>query len=111
MKTNSHKFRLQDRYFNSNYGFDPSLAKKLRLKFPDLRLFGFDTISVSSYKNRAIGRKAHYEFLGPPKPILLLEDMDLSSINSQSKINKIIVSPLLLKDSDGIPATVFCFHD
>lgn len=111
IKTNSHEFRSKDRYFNANYGFDPSLANILRLKFPYLRLFGFDTISVSSFKNRKIGRKAHYEFLGPPKPILLLEDMDLRIINSRSQIKKIIVSPMLLKESDGIPATVFCFHD
>jgi len=38
---------------------------------------GFDSISVSSFQNRMVGREAHRAFLDPKAPILLLEDIDL----------------------------------
>lgn len=94
-------------FWEENYGFDPKLYDYLIVKYPSLRIFGFDTISVSSFLHRDIGREAHRRFLNPEKPILLLEDMDLASISSDTRIKNIIVSPLRIENCDGSPCTVF----
>ena len=64
-----------------------------------------DLISISSYSNREEGRKAHHAYLNPKsgKPVLLIEDMKLSSI---SHLKKVIVAPLLVDKADGVPCTI-----
>ena len=47
-----------------------------------------------------LGRLAHKSFLSE-KAILIVEDMDLSKINSTTKIKQAIVSPLLFENCDG----------
>ncbi|MBE0497373.1 MAG: cyclase family protein [Campylobacterales bacterium] len=94
-------------FWEKNYGFDPKLYEYLVAKYPGLRIFGFDSISVSSILHRDIGREAHRRFLDPSRPVLLLEDMDLTSISSGVHIKSIIVSPLRIENCDGSPCTVF----
>jgi len=69
-----------------------------------------DLISVSSYSNRAEGRKAHHAFLNPREgaPILLIEDMKLDTDES---FKKVIVAPLLIDKADGSPCTVMAYAD
>jgi kynurenine formamidase len=63
-----------------------------------------DFISLTSYQNRELGREAHRMFLGGDRPILLIEDMDLSKImNSPKSISCI---PLLINGLDGSPVTI-----
>ena len=65
-----------------------------------------DLISISSYSDREEGRKAHHAYLNPDtgNPVLIIEDMKLSSINY---LKKVIVAPLLVDEADGAPCTVF----
>jgi hypothetical protein len=56
-----------------------------------------------------LGREAHKRFLNPLKPILLLEDMDLRSIDNDTIFDKIIVAPLRIAKCDGLPCTVMGF--
>ena len=98
--------RDEEIFWKENYGFDPSIADYLRKKFPNIRVFGFDSISVSSFAHRMIGREAHKAFLEPSNPILLLEDMDLRDINEQNVIHEVHVVPLRIKKCDGLPCTV-----
>jgi kynurenine formamidase len=93
-------------FWEKNPGFSPEVANYIRKKFPKVRVFGFDSISVSSFAYRMIGRDAHKAFLDPKKPILLLEDMDLREISENHKIQKIIIAPLRIKKCDGLPCTV-----
>lgn len=93
-------------FWESNYGFDPCIASYLRINFPNIRIIGFDSISVSSFTHRPIGREAHKAFLHPDNPILLLEDMDLREIDNTKQIIKIIVAPIRISDCDGLPCTV-----
>ena len=69
-------------------------------------MFGFDSISVSSFANRALGREAHKAFLNPVKPILLLEDMDLRDVSEQKIINEVFIAPIRIKKCDGLPCSV-----
>jgi len=98
--------REEKSFWEQNYGFDPSLANFIRKNFPNVRVFGFDSISVSSFQNRLTGRESHKQFLNPEEPILLIEDMDLRNINSDNDIKKMIVSPLRISKCDGLPCTI-----
>lgn len=100
-----HK-RSQKDFWDKNYGFDPSLAEYLRNNFPNIRVFGFDSISVSSFQERMLGREAHKAFLDPKKPILLLEDMDLTLVNKKTVIKKVTIAPMRIAKCDGLPCTV-----
>ncbi|SFV75412.1 Metal-dependent hydrolase [hydrothermal vent metagenome] len=107
VKTGICHQRDKDIFWEQNYGFAPEIANYLREKFPSIRVFGFDSISVSSFTNRVVGREAHKRFLDPKKPILLLEDMDLRDMNQTTKLKSVIVSPLRITQCDGLPCSVF----
>jgi len=107
VKTGMCNIRDDEKFWQENYGFHPDIYHVLIKRFPSIRIFGFDSISVSSFLNRMLGREAHKAFLNPDKPILLLEDMDLRGIDENSKIKEILVSPFRIANCDGLPCTVF----
>jgi kynurenine formamidase len=107
VKTGFSLLRGENIYCKNNPGFAPELAAFLRERFPRLRVMGFDSISVSSFAHRETGRKSHKAFLDDPQPILLLEDMDLSGVDGNSKLKQIIVSPLNVEEADASPCTIF----
>lgn len=84
------------------YGF-------LSRSFPKLRVLGFDSISVSSFANRMIGRAAHKKFLNPAKPILLLKDMNLTNVCEGVVFDEVLIASLRIRESDGLPCTVVGF--
>ena len=73
---------------------------------PNLRIFGFDSISLTGRQFRNEGKEAHRVFL-VKNNILVLEDMDLSQLVKSAVIEEIIVSPLRFQNADGAPVTVF----
>jgi len=105
IKTGFGIYRGTDRYTLTPPGLSSELANYFRQQFPVLRCVGMDLISVSSYRNREEGRKAHHAFLNPKEgqPILLIEDMKL---DVDDPIKKVIVAPLLIENADGVPCTV-----
>jgi len=107
VKTSICDIRGERDFWEKNYGFSPNIADYLRERFFNIRVFGFDSISVSSFQNRLVGREAHKRFLDPKKPILLLEDMDLREVNSKTKFKQVIISPIRVANCDGLPCTVF----
>jgi kynurenine formamidase len=100
-----HK-RDKKEFWQTNYGFDPSIAKYLRDNFPNIRVIGFDSVSVSSFSNRMLGRESHKAFLNPKNPILILEDMDLTMLKQDSIITKLDIVPLRISNCDGLPCTI-----
>ncbi len=107
IKTGFSRRREDEVYWKRNPGFASCLATSLRARFPFLRVLGFDSISLSSYSHREVGREAHKAFLDNPHSILLLEDMDLSMVNSSSKLNQVILAPLRVEEAGGAPCTIF----
>lgn len=99
------KRHTQD-YWEYGFGFHPKTASYLKQALPHLKAIGFDLISLNSYQNRPIGREAHKAFL-IENDILILEEMDLINITKSTKINQLIVAPLLLEKADGAPCTIF----
>jgi len=104
VKTGFGKFRTEEKYWKYNPGFAPELANILRSQFPFLRVIGMDFISLTSFQNRELGREAHRNFLGGELPIMLIEDMDLSQLNTSP--SSILCLPLMIKGLDGAPVTI-----
>lgn len=107
VKTGICNHREEERFWSENYGFHPDVYDYLVKNFTNLKIFGFDSISVSSFQNRILGREAHKRFLNPEKPILLLEDMDLRKIDNNIEFQSITIAPLRIAKCDGLPCTIF----
>jgi kynurenine formamidase len=106
LKTGFGFNRNKDIYWSNQPVIPSSLAKLLRNKFPNLRVFGFDMISLTSKLNRSEGRLAHLSFL-IENDILVLEDMNL--LNLEYAPTKIIIGPLPINNADGVPCNVIAF--
>lgn len=111
IKTGICKDRNEDKYWEKNYGIDPNLYEYIVTNFPKIRVIGFDSISISSWQDRPMGKVSHKAFLNPNNPILILEDMDLNNVNSNSNLKELIISPLRIEKCDGLPCTVIGFID
>lgn len=103
LKTGFGGFRNEDKFWSNNPGLSPELAAKLKFQCPKLKIIGLDTISLTSYKHREIGRVSHREFLGT-NDILVVEDMKLDELVEQPK--KLICLPLLIEGIDGAPVHI-----
>ena len=111
IKTGICAFRDKEIFWKENYGLAPEVYYYLLEKFPHIRVVGFDSISISNWQDRALGKISHQAFLNPKKPILVLEDMDLNNIDGKTKLKSILVSPLRIQECDGLPCTVFAQID
>lgn len=101
------KLRGRSEYSLNSPAIDPSLALRLREKYPLLRAVGLDWISVSSFKNRSLGREAHRAFLNPKgkgHPLLLIEDMYIP--RKIKRLKQVWVLPLRISGIDSSPCTV-----
>ena len=109
IRTGYEIFRFTDKYWNDNHGLSPEFGMKLRSDFPNVRAIGFDFISLTSWKYRKEGKKAHREFLKGDKKnrFFIIEDMALKAIKSK-KPKRVIVSPLFVHEANGSPVSVFC---
>jgi arylformamidase len=106
LKTGFGRVRTTPAYWRENPVFTPELADYLRNRFPSLRVFGFDSISISSWTDRVTGREAHRAFLGGERPILLIEDMNLEAVEESMSFSMVMVAPLLVTGADAAPCTV-----
>jgi arylformamidase len=106
IKTFFCELRPEDRYYSNGPGFQTESAAALKEKWPDSKLIGFDSISLTNFQNRPLGRVAHKAFL-IENDLLILEDMDLRQVSESTKIDNLIVAPLRMKNADGAPVTVF----
>jgi arylformamidase len=104
INTGFGKHRENDIYWNNNPGLAPLLAKAIKRRCPNLKVIGFDFISVSGYQNRLLGREAHKEFL-LENDILLIEDMKLKGLQGK-EIASITALPLMIDNIDGAPISI-----
>ena len=97
--------RLQDslRYSYDHPWISPEVPLFLRQKCPKLRLFGIDQISISSVLHRDAGHECHRKFLCGERPILILEDINLSDAVEFNGTFQLHVYPYMIDDVDGIP--------
>ena len=107
VKTGFCYLRSEPLYWQENPGLNPDLAGFFRESCPSLRVIGSDFISLSSFVHRDLGRKAHSAFLDHPLPLLPLEDVNLSFVDAETRFKEVIISPLVVAQSDAAPCTVF----
>jgi kynurenine formamidase len=106
IKTGCSAWRDTPAYWQQNPAFTPGLASVLRERCPRLRVVGIDTISLSSWTDRALGREAHAAFLDHARPLLLLEDMDLAGVTPATAFLQVVAAPLPVADADAAPCAV-----
>ena len=106
LKTGFGAKRSEDEYWSAQPIMPASFANLFKSAFPQLRVFGFDLISLTSKLDRLEGKKAHLSFL-IENDILILEDMNLQHLTKSP--SKVIITPILIKDADGSPCTVIAF--
>ena len=107
LKTGFGKFRKLDKYWKFNPGVSIELTDWIKKKFKKIKIFGIDSISISSYQSRKIGRIVHKKLLDFKNPILIVEDMNLSQVSEHTIFNKIWIFPLMVKGMDASPCTIF----
>ncbi len=108
IKTNFEKFRGSGKYWNDNPGLSEEFGFWIRKNKPEIKMVGFDFISLTSWKYRAEGKLAHKAFLtseGEGNPVCIIEDMALK--NCPPSIKKLIVAPVFVKNANGSPVTIF----
>jgi len=86
---------------------DPAVVPFLREEYPSLRLLGIDTLSISSSLHREEGRACHRAFLCGSPPILLMEDLDLTSPHLVGRRWRLRIFPWIIAPLDGVPVTSF----
>lgn len=111
IKTGYGAYRSLDKYHNDNPGLNSSLANVLKDRFSNLRALGFDFISLTSWKHRDHGKVSHQAFLGERNNFLIVEDMDLNHVCTQTKFNSLIMAPLRTVQGNGGPVTIIADID
>lgn len=93
-------------YKYENPSATPEFCKYLVENFPDLRSFGFDSLSLASACNN-YGVEAHHWLLGcyTKHFITCIEDMKLSPLEGK-KVKSIVVAPIRAIEIDSAPVTV-----
>lgn len=106
IKTGFGNKRMTTEYWSSQPIIPSSLASLFKNKFPNIRVFGFDLISLTSKLDREEGKNSHIEFL-LKNEILILEDMDLNELETTP--SSIIIAPLQIDVADGVPCNVISY--
>lgn len=99
------RYRNEDKFHNDNPGLHASLADDLRAEFKDLKIIGFDAISLTSWKYRPEGRQGHRAFLCGDHPFLIIEDVSFKNLG-ENEIDWAVVAPLRTSDGNGGPVTI-----
>jgi arylformamidase len=109
LRTGFFRYRSTDpdRYTREHPWVDPGVAGLLREQCPELIVFGLDTISISNPQQRTTGHEAHRAFLCGKRPIMLLEDLDLSHEHPSRHPWNLTFCPLVLDELDGVPVLAF----
>ena len=109
LRTGFGQFRSEERYWTHNPGIAPETILWIRREYPNIRCIGIDSISISSFQHRIIGRGAHKAAFAIEtdlgEPLFLIEDMDLDVLPS-SELKYIIVFPWQVKNIDSAPCSV-----
>lgn len=105
VKTFYSEQRNDDSYWENGPGFAPETAKRLKQVYPSLKAIAFDSISLTNFQNRPLGRIAHKAFL-MEEDLLIIEDLDLRQVNLNTKFNEVIIAPLRMENADGAPVTI-----
>jgi kynurenine formamidase len=105
IKTFYSDIRDEEDYWKNGPGFQPETASKLKEIMPNLKAIAFDSISLTNFQNRELGRVAHKAFL-MENDLLIIEDVNLCKVNGATVFKELIIAPLRFKNADGAPVTI-----
>jgi arylformamidase len=112
-KTGFGKYRDKDlnKYLTQNPGISPETVQWLRKTYKNIKCLGIDCISISRYNDDELAEKTHMTAFKEDKnygdPLLLVEDMKLHELSSESgTIKSVIVVPWQIKGIDSAPCMV-----
>lgn len=108
LSTGFWAYRASPDYTNNPY-LTLDAAQFLR-GMKGLRGLGIDFLSIANARFRALGDEVHRNLLGTSpdgKPILIVEDLDLSAEAIISRFRRVFAMPLFVDGVDGMPCTVF----
>ncbi|NQT30391.1 MAG: cyclase family protein [Candidatus Saganbacteria bacterium] len=109
IRTGFQRMRGKPAYVKNNPWIRPDAARFIRKNFPALRAVGIDTVSIASFAYLEKGGESHRILLKKGKfrssPLLLIEDLDLLSIDFS--IKKLFAIPLYANQVDSMPCTAF----
>lgn len=108
IRTGFFKFRGNEKYCTYNPGISQETADWLRRNYPHIRGIGIDSLSITAFQYRDLGRETHRIFFQkegyPGEPLIIIEDMNLAG--DLSELKKVFVVPLIVEGVDSMPATV-----
>ena len=91
-------------YFSNNPGFSTEAAAFLT-SLEKLRCLGMDLPSVENVpRGRQTGFPVHHLLLGQSRPMLLLEDANLTALETR-KVTRLFLFPILLEGLEAAPVT------
>ena len=98
-------------YLIRNPGLSPAASRLLRRRYPELRCVGIDSVSMARYgrpeEAKAVHRIAFADDSGHGRPLLFVEDMDLSPLSgTPAGIEELFVVPWQIEGIDSAPCTV-----
>ena len=112
-RTGFGKYRDEDRdkYLTQNPGISLETIQWLREYHKNIRCLGIDSISISRYGDDDYAKKTHLAaFIDDDnygKPLLLIEDMNLTRIpKTKNSLNKLVIVPWNIKGIDSAPCNV-----
>ena len=110
IRTGHERYRTSDpdRYRLHNPGIAPEAAQLLR-SYKHLHAVGIDTISVTPYQNRMLGRETHRVFFDArySDEFILIEDLHLENIVAPDVV---IVEPVFRMAIDATPVIVMATY-
>lgn len=109
IKTGFETYRGKNIYWESSPAYEAELADFLKGKFKSFRAIGMDTLSISSFQHRKLGRETHKAFL--QKELRIFEDLSLKELNENINLRKVIALPLRFENSDGAPCSIIGWVD
>lgn len=107
LRTGYHNVRSNDpvRYRGEHPWLHPEAAERLR-RLPNLKAVGIDTISAASPSYPDEGTRTHLILLQPERPVMIIEDLDLSDDELPLKEWTLYIMPLFTADVESTPVTV-----
>ncbi len=103
VRTGFEAFRNEKKYWAHSPAIKPDVSVYLTKRLPSLKAIGVDTISLTSYQHRDLGRQAHRSFFGVG--LRIFEDLAMAEV--PAGLLKLVISfPLLFDNADGAPCTM-----
>lgn len=107
LRTGYHDLRdrEQERYRDEHPWIHPEATEHL-LRLPNLKAIGMDVLSAASPNYPSEGGETHRLLLRPERPVMIMEDLDLSDESLLNGEWTLYIVPLFTADVESTPVTV-----